>query len=605
MWRRIVCKYPIRQFSSFTGKLSKRMDCERNDEVKEYDIKEGSVIIRFPNNELMKDDVEDTGIIASDGARRNTKNVFYNVVQEFNRDMSVLVLRRYLKELLEKSKEKEKRKNDDKFNGINVRILEAFSATGLRSLRYAKECLNENEKEIDLTFLTNDISMNAVRSIRHNCELNNIKSDFHPNYSIDENIEMKRSKKCYYENRKCIITCDDANELMLKLSYDIDNISRVFFPHNHHDGRTSKKYMRTINRHKYDEHLVDVIDIDPYGSPGPFLQSTMKCLKKSSSPIGSLLMVTATDAAVLCGSAGGDASWARYGTVTAPKMPYCHETAIRSLLYTISRVANDNDGCYIEPIVSMYSDFYIRLFLLVKRSPVEAKKSAQNIGYSFICTNCTSYHIQPLMKVKSVNTNTRYEPTNIQANSKCEICGSNLRITGPFWIASINNSQFIQNLIDDNTQLELSTKKRIAGRLSLLQEELDDVPFFYLLNQLSKTFRCRSPTINEIRSALLSANYRVSFSHCEKSSLKTNASSNVMMALFHQWIEENPNSVKKDKIDSLSHIYERVGKFRKEHPEIKFDFSYNSSCESKTKLKGLNRYPVNPEPFWGPMGRPK
>lgn len=44
-------------------------------------------------------------------------------------------------------------------------------------------------------------------------------------------------------------------------------------------------------------NLFDVIDLDPYGSAVPFLNSALKSIKN-----GGLLCVTCTDTRVLCGS---------------------------------------------------------------------------------------------------------------------------------------------------------------------------------------------------------------------------------------------------------------------------------------------------------------
>ena len=62
----------------------------------------------------------------------NAGAVFYNPVQEFNRDISITVIREYIKVLNEELAAKGKPERD-------VKILEALAATGLRSVRYLKE----------------------------------------------------------------------------------------------------------------------------------------------------------------------------------------------------------------------------------------------------------------------------------------------------------------------------------------------------------------------------------------------------------------------------------------------------------------------------------
>lgn len=62
-----------------------------------------------------------------------------------------------------------------------------------------------------------------------------------------------------------------------------------------------------------------MVDIDPYGTASPFLDSAVQCLHD-----GGLLCVTSTDMAVLCGSTPGT-SMGKYGGL-AIKNASPHET---------------------------------------------------------------------------------------------------------------------------------------------------------------------------------------------------------------------------------------------------------------------------------------
>lgn len=79
-------------------------------------------------------------------------NVFYNPVQEFNRDLSISVIRHFIEE----------------YQTPNATIFEGLAATGLRSIRYMKE-IPGIEKVI-----INDIDPEAVKIIRENIELNEL-----------------------------------------------------------------------------------------------------------------------------------------------------------------------------------------------------------------------------------------------------------------------------------------------------------------------------------------------------------------------------------------------------------------------------------------------
>lgn len=127
----------------------------------------------------------------------DTNEVFYNPIQEFNRDISIAAIRtwdevfqeersarlaekkarreadatRRAQEGLEPLPEKEYPEGVDPSAPRGITILEALSASGLRSIRYAKEIPNVRH------ILTNDLEADAVASIKRNAEFNGISSE--------------------------------------------------------------------------------------------------------------------------------------------------------------------------------------------------------------------------------------------------------------------------------------------------------------------------------------------------------------------------------------------------------------------------------------------
>jgi tRNA (guanine26-N2/guanine27-N2)-dimethyltransferase len=137
--------------------------------------------------------------------------VFYNPVQEFNRDMSIAAINTWsemykeeitakrlaLKEKNLLKRDKKKTKTEDSMNkdgnadhvksnaenqlngdaetteeekqskSVRIRVLEALSATGLRAIRYSKECPNVTQ------IIANDMDETAVEAIKRNIEHNN------------------------------------------------------------------------------------------------------------------------------------------------------------------------------------------------------------------------------------------------------------------------------------------------------------------------------------------------------------------------------------------------------------------------------------------------
>jgi tRNA G26 N,N-dimethylase Trm1 len=131
-------------------------------------LKEGKANILYVEQKLEKDD---DGYIKAAKSRKRIANeinetrgsVFYNPVQEFNRDISITVIREFIKIQREELDAKGKDHNKD-----GVYILEALAATGLRSVRYCKEI--DNIKKI----YSNDLDPKAVELMKKNFEFNDI-----------------------------------------------------------------------------------------------------------------------------------------------------------------------------------------------------------------------------------------------------------------------------------------------------------------------------------------------------------------------------------------------------------------------------------------------
>lgn len=115
------------------------------------------------------------------------ETVFYNPAQEFNRDLSVLVLDTYLQNELWK-----RSKKGSKYESKQLNVLDALSASGLRGIRYARELVNR--EKIHKVYM-NDLSLNAVKVMHHNVKSN----------GLEERIQIENY---------------DANFLMYKAKYE-------------------------------------------------------------------------------------------------------------------------------------------------------------------------------------------------------------------------------------------------------------------------------------------------------------------------------------------------------------------------------------------------
>ncbi|XP_065826453.1 tRNA (guanine(26)-N(2))-dimethyltransferase-like [Oscarella lobularis] len=455
-------------------------------------VSEGKATILYPRNE----------------------EVFYNPVQEFNRDLSTAVIREFIGE---KS---------------NVSILEALAASGLRSIRYALEIPRGLSR-----IVANDLSPAAVESIKRNVEHNQVNHIVTP-------------------------TCTDASLLMYQ--------HRV------------KKF--------------DVIDLDPYGSPSPFLDSAVQAVSD-----GGLLCVTCTDMGVLCGS-NSEASYAKYGSVSL-KASYCHEMALRIALASIeSHCARYKR--YIRPLLSVSVDFYIRVFVQVFTGAVHVKDSASKKAYVYRCIGCDSFHLQNVGKRVEKEKSIKYSPGTGPPiiGQHCDECGSVFQVGGPVWAKPIHDIDFVKKLlahVSDAETAKYGTVDRMRGTLSVISEELPDYPFYYCVDKMCGFVHCTTPPLLSFKSALMSLGHQVSFTHCRQNAFKTSASNKVLWDVLRSWIKSNPVNMKKVSEKSPTAV------FLSKESSLEVDFTVRPDANPPSRQKKLLRFQENPLPNWGPKSRAK
>ncbi|KAG5675339.1 hypothetical protein PVAND_005249 [Polypedilum vanderplanki] len=461
-------------------------------------------------------------------------NVFYNPVQEFNRDVSICVLNTffeiYHKELDLKEANRAKPSNKPK---KKIRILEALAATGLRSIRYAKEVKGFDE------VVANDLLNGAVKMIKKNVEANGVEDKVTVNHA-DATIFMYTST-----------------------SYD-------------------KRFT--------------VIDLDPYGTPSKFIDAAIQSIED-----GGLLCITATDMAVLAGNTP-EACIVKYGSVPI-RSKACHELALRILLRSIESQANKY-GRYIKPLLSLSIDFYVRLFVRVYTGQFQCKESSTKQSMVFQCTGCETLTLQPLAyKKTSIDNPNSIKfnlPTGPYVNTNCEHCSNKHHMGGPIWSANIHDFDFVNNLIN-YVKIEgtnLGTYSRLIGVLTMVQEELPDVPLYYKIDQICHHMRVATIPALKMRSAILHENYRVSYSHACKNSIKTDAPISLLWDILRYWAKLNP--VNPAKITEGSVVKALLSK--EPTKEYEFDFIHQDA-NPPSRRDALTRFQINPTVNWGPGTR--
>ena len=188
-------------------------------------------------------------------------------------------------------------------------IADPLAGSGIRSIRFIFELKKSKIKTISI----NDYSNKAVKSIKKNIQLNKIK------------------------NKKIKISNCDANLFILN----------------------SKGF--------------DYIDIDPFGTPNPYLDSAVRRISREG-----ILAVTATDTSALSGTYP-NACLRKYWAIPL-RNELMHEIGVRILIRKVQLIGAQYDKALI-PIFSYSKDHYMRVFFRCEKSKEETDNLLKQHGY--------------------------------------------------------------------------------------------------------------------------------------------------------------------------------------------------------------------------------
>lgn len=242
----------------------------------------------------------------------------------------------------------------------------------------------------------------------------------------------------------------------------------------------------------------DVIDIDPFGTPVPFLDAAVRSAR-------GLLCVTATDTAPLCG-AHFRSGVRRYGAV--PRNTEFHpEMGLRILLSAIVRTAARYDTA-VTPVLSHVSDHYARTYLRVESGAKAADERIDDLGYVDHCPECL---------FREYDRGLLPDPCD-----SCPACGSRqVRTAGPLWLARPDDEAFVR-AVRDRLDEDCGTAETAAGLLERIRAELDE-PTHYDQHRLTKRWGEPAIAMDELIEALRAAGYEASRTHYSGTSFKTSA----------------------------------------------------------------------------------
>jgi tRNA (guanine26-N2/guanine27-N2)-dimethyltransferase len=374
--------------------------------------------------------------------------VFYNPVMELNRDLAVLALETFQKNINRK-----------------INICEPLAGCGVRGIRFAAEV--SNVKKV----IINDINKEAFKLANHNVKMN----------SLQELVLVKN---------------EDANLLL---------------------ATYNAPYKR-----------FDVIDIDPFGPPVPYIDSTIRALRN-----GGLIALTATDMAPLCG-VHPKACIRKYGGKPL-RTEYCHELAVRLLIGCLAITAA-KFGIGINVMFSHSTDHYIRTYATISHSAKKANENIKNMGYIFHCFKC--YHREAQKQFFSIY------------NGKCKECASKIDFAGPLWLGKLFDNGFCRLMEKEALQRKFRLKGYILKILDTIRKEIDAPITYYVTDKLSGHLTVPVPPIKTLYKLLMNNGYKTSLTHFSSKGLRTEAPAKEVKKIIKliTKLKKNQSTIKKQLI---------------------------------------------------------
>lgn len=239
----------------------------------------------------------------------------------------------------------------------------------------------------------------------------------------------------------------------------------------------------------------DVVDLDPFGTPSPFVESALRAMKD-----GGLLSISATDSGVLCGVYPRVALRKYLGLPL--RTEYSHEVGMRLLFGLLSLTAMRLE-LSIEPLFCHHDMHYFRAYSRVLVGNKNSRENEQEMGYILHCFRCG--HRMVITRDELMLTSDQHKLTD------CPNCsGLRLHIGGPMWIGKIQSRSFVGEC-------------RKISKLQVFEDELD-IPTYYDISAIADLLQFRTPRIADVISGLNSIGRTASRTRLNPRALRTDAS---------------------------------------------------------------------------------
>jgi tRNA (guanine26-N2/guanine27-N2)-dimethyltransferase len=304
----------------------------------------------------------------------------------------------------------------------DMQIADVMAGSGIRSLRFIQE-LKPGKIH---TLYVNDYDAKFIETMHTNFSLNSIDPKSH-----DDDVQV-------------VVSDDDANLFLLN----------------------SKGF--------------DYIDIDPFGTPNPYLDAAVKRIARDG-----ILAVTATDTAALTGT---------YTTVSrrkywaeSMKNELMHELGLRILIRKVQLIGAQYDKALL-PLVAYFSDHYFRIFFANKKGKKRVDAILKKQAYFLYNRKTMDFH------VSKYNNEVGYD------------------YAGPLYTGDLNDRKILKRMLKTTKCLSDSRAHRLIQ--ILVEESSVSGVGFYDLHRLVKLHKFKHiPKKELIVAEIKKAGYKVTDTH--------------------------------------------------------------------------------------------
>ena len=207
----------------------------------------------------------------------------------------------------------------------------------------------------------------------------------------------------------------------------------------------------------FKQKKLDYIDVDPFGSPNPFLPSAVQAISK-----GGILAITSTDTAALTGTYPKVTQRKYWGRNIKNYM--MHEIGLRILIRKVQLQGIQFDKALI-PILSYHKDHYFRVYFISEKGKEK-------------CDALLKQHHYLL-----------YNPKTLEFKTSRFNLEKGFDYIGPLWIGKLKDKK----LVDKMCKVSFPEEQKF---LETIRDE-KDIFGFYDLNVVGSKYKLQTPNMQE------------------------------------------------------------------------------------------------------------